>query len=77
MGNNGARSDREMQALIRKMKKKAMKRPGSNLQGTEEESEDMEERGARRFVDTQGSKDVLVQDASADEIFREMKRRDF
>jgi len=73
MGNNGARSDREMEALIRRTQKLVRKRPGSN----KDEDEVMEEHTPRRFVDTQGSKDVLVQDASADEIFREMKRRDF
>jgi len=72
MGNNGARSDREMEALIRKMRKLVRKRPGSN-----QDDEVVEEHTPRRYVDTQGEKDVLVQDASADEIFREMKRRDF
>ena len=73
MGNNGARSDREMEALIRKMRKQVMKRPGSN----QDDDEVVGEHTQRRYVDTQGEKDVLVQDASADEIFREMKRRDF
>lgn len=73
MGNTGAREERELQALIRKIRKHVKKTPGSN----HEEQEDVAEKSSRRFVDTAGERDVLVQDASADEIFREMKRRDF
>lgn len=70
MGNNGARADREMQALIRKMQKKRKKlHPELGV-------EDAAVRGTR-YIDRAGMQDRRVEDATADEIFREMKRRDF
>lgn len=79
MGNNGARTDRELQALIRKTQRLAKKQRGMQDQTQQEEQEDVtsHKRPHVRYVDTAGERDVLVQDASHEDIFREMKRRDF
>jgi len=76
MGNSGARADREMQALMRKVRKLAARQRGTPQE--QQDREDLEAApGKRRFVDVSGEHDVRVEDATADEIFREMKRRDF
>jgi len=74
---NGNMSERELQALIRKTQRKARKLRKNNAEQADNEMQDPEKKRHVRYVDTAGERDMRVEDASADDIFQEMKRRSF
>jgi hypothetical protein len=67
MANTASRETRKMQSLIRKMQR-------ARRRGQTEISENISQ---KHFVDRAGESDRKIEDLSADEIFQEMKRRDF
>jgi hypothetical protein len=74
MGKTESRAEREMQALVRKTRRQVLRqRQIPDEQGLAEQ----DGKRAVRYVDTTSVHDVRVEDATADEIFQEMKRRSF
>jgi hypothetical protein len=76
MGKTGTRLEREMAALIRKTRRKVQQARGEHSLEQDATDNEMTPR-RKRYVDRSGASDIMLQDASAEEIFREMKRRDF
>jgi neutral trehalase len=71
MANKQNRAEREMQALIRKMQK----RVGKLHNIPEGNFHDEHTPRKKRYMEHTEEHDQLVKDASAEAIFREMKRR--
>ena len=67
------KAERELRTIRNKIKNKL-----PHMQNTLEEDLERSERSKqKRYVDTQGERDMLLADMDAEQIFREMKRRDF
>ena len=71
------RNEKEMAAFVRKIQKAARKMRPHAAHADDMDEDVNTSRRAPRYVDRAGERDTYVEDASADEIFREMKRRDF
>jgi hypothetical protein len=70
-------TERELQALIRRTQKKVRKQRQEPAEQADDETQDSGKKRRVRYVDTSGERDMRVADASAEEIFQEMKRRSF
>lgn len=71
-------TDKELQNLIRKTQKAVeKKRPTTQLQKDERADLERQEKVAKNYVDVAGEKDLLVETAPAEDLFRIMAKRDF
>ena len=67
------KAERELRSIRNKIKNKL-----PHMQNTLEEDLERSERlKQKRYVDTHGERDMLLADMDAEQIFREMKRREF
>lgn len=67
------KAEREIRTIRNKIKNKL-----PHMQNTIEEDQERSERNKKkRYIDTQGERDYLLEDMDAEQIFREMKRREF
>lgn len=71
------RMEKEMRSLIRKTQKKVQNAGGSAQDHPSVEASERSQHSGEQFRDRAGEHDPLLQDMTHDEIFREMKRRDF
>jgi len=74
MGKSASRAERELQALVRKTRKAVLRQ---HLVPMEQGLAEQDGKHAPRYVDDTMQHDVRIEDATADEIFQEMKRRSF
>ena len=74
MGKSASRAERELQALVRKTRRAVLRQHQVPM---EQGLAAQDGKHAPRYVDDTMQHDVRIEDATADEIFQEMKRRSF